>query len=239
MQAKSVKGLALLLVVSIALGSCQKWKSASNTTKGAVIGAGAGAAVGGAIGSRSKNTAAGAVIGGAVGGVVGAVIGRYMDKQKRELEEQLERENRNRPPEEQVKVERVGDGLQVTMGSGILFDFNSASLRPDARKNLEIMAETFKKYHQTNLIISGHTDNIGSDEVNNRLSRQRAEAVANFLASQGVARSRMTTQGFGKTRPVADNSTPEGRQRNRRVEIAIEANEQLKKDAESGKLKVD
>lgn len=237
MQAKTIKSIGLVLIATISLGSCQKWKSTSNAAKGGIIGAGAGAAIGGAIGSRSNNTAAGAIIGGAVGGAAGAIIGRYMDKQKRELDEQLERENRNRPPEEQVKVERVGEGIQITMGSGILFDFNKATLRPEARRNLAVMAETFKKYADTDLLITGHTDNIGSDEVNNRLSRQRAEAVADYLVSLGVDRKRLMTRGLGKTEPIADNSTPQGRQQNRRVEIAIYANEKLKKDAAEGRIR--
>ncbi|WP_250631452.1 OmpA family protein [Rhodoflexus caldus] len=239
MQTKTTKGIVFLLLFTLALGSCQKWKSSSNTAKGGVIGAGAGAVIGGAIGSRSKNTAAGAIIGGAVGGVAGAIIGRYMDKQKKELEEQIEKDNKNRPADEQVKVERVGEGIQVTMGSGILFDFNKATLRPEARKSLTTMAETFKKYSDTDILITGHTDNIGSDEVNNRLSQQRADAVANYLASLGIDRKRLLTRGLGKTEPVADNSTPQGRQQNRRVEMAIYANEKLKKDAAEGKVKVD
>ncbi|WP_448517894.1 OmpA family protein [Rhodoflexus sp.] len=237
MQTKTIKGFVLLLLFVLTLGSCQKWKSSSNTAKGGIIGAGAGAVIGGAIGSRSNNTAAGAIIGGAVGGATGAIIGRYMDKQKRELDEQLERENRNRPPEEQVRVERVGEGIQITMGNGILFDFNSSTLRPAARQNLKIMSETFKKYADTNILITGHTDNIGSDEVNNRISRQRAEAVADYLVSLGIDRSRLMTRGLGKTEPIADNSTPAGRQENRRVEMAIYANEKLKKDAEAGRVR--
>jgi outer membrane protein OmpA-like peptidoglycan-associated protein len=239
MQTKTVKAITFLLLFTLVLGSCQKWKSSSNTAKGGVIGAGAGAVLGGAIGSRSKNTAAGAIIGGAVGGVAGAVIGRYMDKQKKELEEQIEKDNKNRPAEEQVKVERVGEGIQVTMGSGILFDFNKSTLRPEARRSLTAMAETFKKYNDTNIMITGHTDNVGTDEVNNRLSQQRADAVANYLASLGIDRKRLLTKGLGESEPVADNTTAQGRQQNRRVEIAIYANEKLKKDAADGKLKVD
>jgi outer membrane protein OmpA-like peptidoglycan-associated protein len=239
MQTKTIQGIVFLLLFNLLLGSCQKWKSSSNTAKGGAIGAGAGAVIGGAIGSRSKNTAAGAIIGGAVGGVAGAIIGRYMDKQKKELEEQIEKDNKNRPAEEQVRVERVGEGIQVTMGSGILFDFNKATLRPEARKSLNAMSEIFKKYSDTDILITGHTDNIGSDEVNNRLSQQRADAVANYLASLGIDRKRLLTRGLGKTEPVADNSTPQGRQQNRRVEMAIYANEKLKKDAAEGKVKVD
>ncbi len=239
MQTKTIKGIVFWLLFTLVLGSCQKWKSSSNTAKGGVIGAGTGAVIGGAIGSRSKNTAAGAIIGGAIGGVAGAVIGRYMDKQKKELEEQIEKDNKNRPADEQIKVERVGEGIQVRMVSGILFDFNKATLRPEARKSLTSMAETFKKYSDTDILITGHTDNIGSDEVNNRLSQQRADAVANYLASLGIDRKRLLTRGLGKTEPVADNSTPQGRQQNRRVEMAIYANEKLKKDAAEGKVKVD
>jgi outer membrane protein OmpA-like peptidoglycan-associated protein len=228
-----------VLLLSLTFSGCQKWKNSSRTAKGGVIGAGTGGAIGGAIGSRSGNTAAGAVIGAAVGGAAGAVIGRYMDKQKRELEEQIERENQSLPPGEAVVVERVGEGLNIRMGSGILFDVNRHDLRPASRQSLQRIAEVLQKYQDTDLLVTGHTDSDGTEEHNQALSERRASSVANHLVSLGVLRQRIKTQGFGELQPIASNSTREGKQKNRRVEIIVTANEKLKKDAAEGKVKLD
>lgn len=198
----------------------------SKTTKGGIIGAGSGAVVGGVIGRVAGNTAAGAIIGAAVGGTTGAIIGRRMDKQAEELRRDLEN----------AEVERVGEGIKVTFDSGILFQTNSAQLQPSAQSEIAKLAETLKKYPDTNIVIEGHTDNTGSREINQPLSERRARAVADYAASMGVDRSRMTTQGYAFDQPVADNSTEAGRQQNRRVEIAIFANEDMKKAAERGDL---
>ncbi|WP_026236501.1 OmpA family protein [Pontibacter roseus] len=200
--------------------------NASRTAKGGAIGAGGGAVVGGVIGRVAGNTAAGAIIGAAVGGTAGALIGRRMDKQAEELRRDLEN----------AKVERVGEGIKITFDAGILFDVNSAELRSAAQTDIRQLAETLKKYEDTNVIIEGHTDNTGSRELNQRLSERRAESVASYTTAQGVARNRITTQGFAFDHPVADNSTAAGRQANRRVEIAIFANEKMKKAAERGEL---
>jgi outer membrane protein OmpA-like peptidoglycan-associated protein len=201
-------------------------KGMSKTTKGGIIGAGSGAVVGGVIGRVAGNTAAGAIIGAAVGGTTGAVIGRRMDKQAEELRRDLEN----------AEVERVGEGIKITFDSGILFKTSSAELQPQAQTEIAQLAETLKKYPDTNILIEGHTDNTGSREINQPLSERRAQSVADYAASKGVERSRMTTQGYAFDQPIADNSTVEGRQQNRRVEIAIFANEKMKKAAERGEL---
>ncbi len=198
----------------------------SKTTKGGIIGAGSGAVVGGVIGKVAGNTAAGAIIGAAVGGTTGAIIGRKMDKQAEELRRDLENAN----------VERVGEGIKITFDSGILFNVNSAELQPSAKTEITQLAETLKKYPDTNIVIEGHTDNTGSREINQPLSERRARAVADYAASMGVDRGRMTTQGYAFDQPIADNSTEAGRRQNRRVEIAIFANEKMKKAAEKGDL---
>lgn len=159
-------------------------------------------------------------MGAAVGGVAGAAIGRYMDKQKRALEEDLGKD---------AEVERVGEGIRVTFGSGILFDVNKADLKAEARANLAKMAETLKEYKDTELLIEGHTDSTGSDELNQSLSERRAASVKSYLASLGVNNVRMTTKGYGESQPAATNDTEADRQQNRRVEVAIYANDQLKK----------
>jgi outer membrane protein OmpA-like peptidoglycan-associated protein len=202
-------------------------KPMSKTAKGGIIGAGGGAVVGGIIGKVTGNTAAGAIIGAAVGGSAGAVIGRRMDKQA----EELRRDMGN------ARVERVGEGIKITFESGILFATNSAELQPTSKTDIERLAATLKKYGDTNVIIQGHTDNSGSDAINQPLSERRARAVSDYIASLGVESNRLTAEGFGSAQPVADNSTAAGKQANRRVEVAIFANEKLKKAAERGDIK--
>lgn len=202
-------------------------KGMNKTTKGGIIGAGSGAVIGGIIGNRLGNTAAGAIVGAAVGGATGAVIGRRMDKQAEELEKSMEN----------AKVERVGEAIRVNFDSGILFNVNSADLSANAKRDIEKLAKSLKENEGTNVIIEGHTDNTGSYELNQRLSEKRAEAVAAYARSLGVAGSRLQAKGYSYDQPIADNSTVEGRQQNRRVEIIIIANDELKKAAESGDIK--
>ncbi|MGH7720092.1 MAG: OmpA family protein, partial [Gemmatimonadaceae bacterium] len=139
--------------VPLALGGCA---SMNKTEKGAVIGATGGAVVGGVIGNRTGSTARGAIIGAVVGGAAGALIGRQMDKQAGELAENIPG----------AKVERVGEGIQVTFESGLLFPFDSDVPKAEARKNLDELARSLKKYPDSELLIVGHTDNVGSDDYN-------------------------------------------------------------------------
>lgn len=214
--------LSFVLSISLVFTSC----NTSRTARGGAIGAGAGGAVGGVIGNRAGNTAAGVIIGAAVGGTVGAAIGRYMDRQAEELRRDMEG----------ATVERVGEGIKITFDTGILFPFNSAELQPAAQANIRQLAQTLKKYEDTNILIQGHTDNVGSKRVNQQLSEQRAKAVADFAAAQGVDRNRMKVEGHGFEMPVASNETEAGRAQNRRVEVAIFANDRLKKAAERGNI---
>jgi outer membrane protein OmpA-like peptidoglycan-associated protein len=161
-----------------------------------------------------------------VGGGTGAIIGRRMDKQAAELQRDMAN----------AKVERVGEGIKITFDSGILFDTNSSALRPASQADISKLAATLQKYADTNVLVEGHTDNTGTDAINQPLSERRAQAVANSLTAQEVASSRITTKGLGSTDPIADNTTAEGRQANRRVEVAIYANEKMKKAAEAGTL---
>ena len=201
----------------------------NNTTKGGLLGAGGGAAVGAILGrviGGGKGTAIGAIVGAAAGGTAGALIGRKMDKQAADLQKDMQN----------AKVERVGEGIKITFDSGILFDSNSAGLRPTSISEIDKMAAVLQKYPDTNVLIEGHTDASGNDAINQPLSERRAQAVANEVTTKGVAASRVTSQGYGSTQPVGDDSTPEGKQANRRVEVAIYANEKMKKAAEAGKL---
>jgi len=194
----------------------------SSKQKGAIIGGTGGAIVGGIVGDRAGNTAAGAIIGAAVGGATGAVIGHYMDEQAAEMEQDLEG----------AKIERVGEGIKITFDSGILFDVNKSDLRPAAQENLTKMATILNKYPDTNILIEGHTDSDGSEEHNQGLSERRAGSVSHYLAAAGVTSGRMSTMGYGELQPIAENTTDAGKQMNRRVEVAIMANEKLKEQAE-------
>jgi outer membrane protein OmpA-like peptidoglycan-associated protein len=198
------------------LASC-----ATKTQTGAVIGAAGGAAVGGAIGSAAGSTTKGAIIGAVVGGAAGAYIGSRMDRQARELEQSIPG----------ATVERVGEGIHVTFASGLLFDFDSDVVKPTARENLRNLASSLDKFPGSDLLIAGHTDNVGSDDYNQALSQRRAESAARYLAQLGVSDNRLLTRGLGETEPKADNATEAGRSENRRVELAIFANDALKAEA--------
>jgi outer membrane protein OmpA-like peptidoglycan-associated protein len=215
--------LAVLLTASIAL---MMGCGLSNTWKGGAIGAGTGGAAGGVIGHQVGHTALGAIIGAAVGGTAGALIGRHMDKQAEEMRRDMQG----------AQIERVGEGIKITFDSGILFDFDSSELRPAARTNIESLARVLNKYPDTNILVEGDTDNIGTTEYNQALSERRARAVADYQKTLGVAGSRISTVGLGELNPVASNDTDAGRQQNRRVEIAIFANDKLKKAAMNGDL---
>ncbi len=194
----------------------------SKSQKGAVIGVAGGAAAGALVGKAAGNTLLGAIIGAAVGGAAGAYIGRYMDRQAEEMRRDLEG----------ASIERVGEGIKITFDSGILFDVNQYDLRAVSRENLAKLAVILNKYPDTNVLIEGHTDSTGARDYNQTLSERRARSVANDLAQHEVQSGRFTVMGYGPDQPVASNDTVEGRQENRRVDLAIMANEKLKKIAQ-------
>jgi outer membrane protein OmpA-like peptidoglycan-associated protein len=208
--------------LTVFLYSC----STSNAVKGGVIGGVGGAVVGGIVGNELGNTAAGAIIGAAVGGTAGALIGNHMDKQAEEMERDIEN----------AKIERIGEGIKITFDSGILFETNSSTLQSQAKTNIANLAVILNKYPDTNILVTGHTDFDGTDEYNQSLSERRAESVSNYAMGQGVTSSRFSVIGLGELEPIASNDTVEGKQLNRRVEIAIFANEDLKAAAERGEL---
>ncbi len=217
---------AIILSCSILFTSC----GASDTVKGGAVGGGAGAALGAGIGAiigGGKGAAwGGAGIGAVVGGSAGAIIGNKMDKQKKELEQI-----------NGAQVESINDGqaIKVTFESGILFATNSSTLNTASQSSLNSFANSLKSNPDTDVQIYGHTDNTGNDAINNPLSEKRAQAVYNFLAGKGVSGTRMITQGFGSSQPIADNGTAAGRTQNRRVEIYILPNEKMIQDAQQGK----
>lgn len=183
----------------------------SKAGSGALIGAGAGGLLGVILGGR--NNRAETIIGAGIGAVAGAGIGHYMDRQEREL--------RERTAGTGIEVNRVGDDIVLSMPDNVTFDFNSAVLKSEFRPDLQNVANTLRDYPSTFVDIYGHTDSIGSAEVNQRLSEQRAQTVANALTTMGVQQARLATHGYGFTMPVATNDTEEGRAKNRRVEIRL------------------
>ena len=225
------KTMCLLLSFALVFGvvSC----GMSNTGKGAMIGAGGGAAVGaglGAIFGKGKGALIGGAIGAVAGGVAGTLIGKKMDKQAKELA--------NIPG---AQVDTVTDqnnlpAIKVTFDGGILFATGKSTLSQKAKTSLNEFAISLKENPQTNVQIYGHTDNTGSREVNERLSKERAAVVKNYLGDAGVALTRLTSDGFAYDYPVASNDTEAGRAQNRRVEIYISANEEMVQAANNGTL---
>ena len=208
------------------LSGCDAIREASNQEKGAAIGATGGAVIGGVVGNNvgDGNTALGAIIGGVVGGAAGSYIGNRMDKQAERIEQEIPG----------AEVERVGEGINVTFDetSGVYFDTESYAVEGQSRQALLRLANILEEYPKTNILIEGHTDSTGSDAYNLTLSKNRAQAVTEFLMSQGISADRLDTRWYGESQPKYDNATVEGRAKNRRVELAIIANEELIEEAE-------
>lgn len=220
------KFVAVIFSISLILVSCDATRNASSKQKGTVIGAGSGAAIGGVIGNNvgEGNTALGAIIGGVVGGAAGAYIGNRMDQQAKEIEQEIPG----------AEVERVGEGINVTFdeNSGIYFETEKYNVNAESRESLDRLVNILKEYSGSNILVEGHTDSTGSDAYNLTLSKNRAQSVTNYLIQNGITRDRMDTKWYGESQPKYDNSTVDGRAQNRRVELAIVANEELIQEAE-------
>jgi outer membrane protein OmpA-like peptidoglycan-associated protein len=195
-------------------------KNLNKAQKGVLIGAGAGGAVGAGVGKAGGNTALGAIIGATVGGVTGGIIGRQMDKQAKEIAQ---------IPGAEVK--RVGEGINVTFESGVLFGVDQSAISSTAQAKIKNLADVFSKYPDSYILIEGHTDDTGSDEHNMDLSERRAKSVAQYLQAQNVASNRIKTAWYGETQPKVSNESEANRAQNRRVEFAIYANEKMIEDA--------
>ena len=214
----TVAALAGILLLSAGCatnpdGTTEYKRTAIGALGGAAVGAGAGALIAGR-GHRGT----GALIGGALGAAGGGAIGNYMDRQAAEMKRKL--------PE--AAVAREGDKLYVALPSGILFDVDKTEIKPAARESIAKAAEVLVTYPDTYITVEGHTDSTGTTEYNQKLSEWRADAVRDMLMGDGVPASRLSIKGYGESDPVADNSTPEGRQSNRRVQLEIRPNEKLK-----------
>lgn len=218
------KSVAILMVFSL-LVSCNAVQNANNKQKGAVIGASGGAVIGGVIGNNvgKGNTALGAIIGAVVGGAAGGYIGNRMDRQAERIEEEIPG----------AEVTRVGEGINVTFNedAGVYFDTSKSDVKGTSATTLDKLAEIFKEYPNSNVLVEGHTDSAGSEEYNWKLSQQRAESVTKYLVSQGIATNRFTTKWYGETQPKESNETTAGKAKNRRVELAIIASDVLKQEA--------
>lgn len=228
-----MKKLNLLFIIVLSFGlvfsSCD---SLNQAAKGALIGTGSGAAIGagigGLIGKDGKSAGIGAAIGGAVGATVGTIIGKKMDKAAAEAAQV-----------EGAQVETVADAnglkaVKVTFDSGILFAFNSSNLNTESKASLSKFAKILVNNPTMDIAVYGHTDNVGTLAANQKVSKDRANAVSNYLMGQGANRSQMKmVEGLDYSMPVASNETAAGRAENRRVEVYMYASEKMIQDAES------
>jgi outer membrane protein OmpA-like peptidoglycan-associated protein len=208
-----IRKASTLLLATILVVACATNDPNQKAKQGAGAGAAAGAVIGAIIGNQGGNNRTGAVVGAAAGAAIGAAIGHRLDKQQQELQ-QIPGVEVSRPSEGEIAVNLTND---------ILFDFNSSSLRTESRQTLRDLAANFRNYPDEQVTVEGHTDLVGTPSYNQTLSDQRASSVSSYLIDEGVPSSRITSIGYGETRPKASNDTPEGRQVNRRVEIHIRA----------------
>lgn len=229
MKTSLFKFFTVSLCVILLLPGCA---SLDNAKKGGLIGAGAGALLGAMIGRVAGSTAVGTALGTVVGAGAGALIGQRMDKA---AEAAAEIDNAN---VETVKDSNNFTAVKVTFDSGILFATNKYDLNFNAKKNLQQLAGVLKEFSDADVAIYGHTDSTGSDAINNPLSENRANSVAEYLLSLGVPVNQIkSVEGFGSTQPVADNSTSVGRSQNRRVEVYLYASAEMIDAANKGVLK--
>jgi len=215
---------ALVMGALVASSGCQTNTGTvldKKTTQGAILGTLAGAAAGAAIDDHKRGR--GALIGAAVGGIAGGLVGNYLDKQAREIDAIPD-----------ADVQRRDDSLVVMLPGDVLFDTNSSALAPGAYERLRSLADTLKRYPDTNVVVKGHTDGAGTESYNLKLSEERADSVRRFLVAEGVNPSRVSAIGFGEAYPLVSNDTPSGRQQNRRVEIEIKPNDELREQDAAG-----
>ena len=218
---KTTRTIFGIVAITIFVSSCSTINSMNDTQKGTAVGAGGGAILGAVVGKMAGNTGLGTILGAVVGGAAGNIIGRKMDKQAEEIKNQIPN----------AKVERVEEGINVEFNSAILFGFNQSDVSAAAKTSLNDLVTILNKYPDTNIEVDGHTDNTGSAEYNQTLSEKRAAAVGQYLISNGIAASRITTKGLSFSVPKYSNDTPDGRMKNRRVEFLITANDKMKSDA--------
>jgi len=231
-MSKSIKNFPLVMAAILLLSTgCNSSKKINNRDKGVIIGSVSGAVLGSVVGSQvgKGNTALGAILGAAVGGVAGGIIGHKMDKQAEKINKEIPG----------AKVERIGEGINVTFDennpdgskAGVYFATNQYSINANSKLALDKLLKIFTEYPETNILVEGHTDDVGTDAYNLGLSQKRAEAVGNYLRTAGLKPGRLTIKWYGESQPKVANSSAENRALNRRVEFVITANEKMKADA--------
>lgn len=217
---------------ALLFNSCETVKRTSNQDKGVVVGAASGAVIGGVIGNNvgnKNNTALGAILGAAVGGVAGGIIGNHMDRQAEKIQKEIPG----------AKVERIGEGIEVTFdennpdGSkmGVYFETNKYNISSNSQLALNKLQQIFAEYPETNILIEGHTDDVGTEDYNMGLSEKRARAVRDYLVNAGVPSSRLITKWYGESQPKVENNSDSNRALNRRVNFVITANDKMKAEA--------
>ncbi len=214
MRKALILGAMAAIVVGCTTNPYTGERRASRAVTSGAGGAAAGAAAGAIGGAIAGNAGKGALIGAAAGAVIGGGIGVYQDQQQAKLRERLLNAG--------VQVERDGDNIYLIMPSDVTFAVNQSDIKPGFYQTLNAVAEVFDEFDKTTITVAGHADSTGPEEYNMKLSQQRALSVSNYLAAQGVAPQRLSSIGFGESRPIADNATDAGRAANRRVEITID-----------------
>jgi outer membrane protein OmpA-like peptidoglycan-associated protein len=219
MGSKTKKSLFAIAGIAAILSGCETLdpytgeSETSKATKGALIGAAAGAVAGLMSGDDAVERRQHALIGAGVGALAGGAVGHYMDQQEAKLRAELQGTG--------VSVTRDGDNITLNMPGNVTFDTDSAALRPQFFSVLNSVGKVLTEFDQTVVEVAGHTDSTGSDSHNLNLSQRRANTVGEYLYTQGIMDQRIITIGLGEHHPIADNSTSEGRQLNRRVEITL------------------
>ncbi|MEM5563542.1 OmpA family protein [Psychroserpens sp. AS72] len=214
--------IGFTIVLTMSMISCKAVKNSNNKQKGTVIGTTGGAILGAIIGNnvgKGGNGELGAVIGGVVGGTAGILIGNKMDKQAQKIEEEIPG----------AVVERVDDGIVVTFdeNSGVYFATDKSNINSASQVTLDKLADIFVEYPNTNILVVGHTDSVGTEDYNMNLSKNRAYSVTNYLINKGLSNGRFNTNWFGESQPKYDNNTADGRAKNRRVNVAIVPNQTM------------
>ena len=209
----AIAGIAAILSGCETLDPYTGESETSKATKGALIGAAAGVVAGLMSGDDAVERRQHALIGAGIGALAGGAVGNYMDRQEAELRAELQGTG--------VSVTRTGDNITLNMPGNVTFDTDSAALRPQFFGVLNSVGKVLTEYDKTVVEVAGHTDSTGSDSYNLQLSQRRANTVGEYLYTQGIMDQRIMTVGMGEHHPIADNSTAEGRQLNRRVEITL------------------
>ena len=213
---------------------CDTVRRTSNKDKGVAVGATSGAVLGAVLVNnvgKGNNTALGAIIGAAVGGVAGGIIGNKMDRQAEKIKTEIPG----------AKVERVGEGIDVTFDennpdgtkAGVYFETNKYDITANSKLALDKLQKIFAEYPETNILVEGHTDDVGTDAYNMTLSKKRAVAVTDYLKAAGVNSARIITKWYGETQPKVANDNDADRAQNRRVQFVITANDKMKTDAKN------